>query len=238
MGLSQIKAKSRPRGLLVLSFLAVSLLVIDAWAAEAPHAPAEVGHGHKAAHGSKGAHGHHDTKHINWLSWDYGHGKTEANPPFLMAVINFAIVVFALVYLVRKPLGLYLADRHQRIKDDLAAAAELREQARARLDEIDSKLDGLDRQISEIRESVAKDAEAEKERIVADAEREAEAIVDSAERTLHIEVERAKRRLEVGAIQAALQSANKLLQREISAQDQQRLREEYFEQIQDSGGGH
>ncbi|MBW2731971.1 MAG: ATP synthase F0 subunit B [Deltaproteobacteria bacterium] len=235
MGLPEIKARQRPSWLLLLSFCGIFLTL--GVAESNSYASTEGAHPAEATVGSQEP-GSQDTTHINWTSWDYGHGKTEANPPFLMAIINFSLVIFALIFFVRKPLGSFLADRHHRIKEDLAAAAALREQARLHLSEIDTKLDGLQGQISKIREDVAKDAEAEKEQIILKAERDAAALVESAERTLEIEIERAKRRLEVGAVKAALESAEKLLQREIGAEDQRRLREDYFEQIQSAGGGH
>jgi F-type H+-transporting ATPase subunit b len=223
------------------------LLPVAAWAspeAEGHNSPGVAGsHDKPAAHTStahapgRTAHapaGHAAGKpHINWT--DFNAPKSGGNQPLIAPLINFAILVFVLVLFLRKPLSLYLSDRHIKIKDDLAAAARLREEAQQQLNSIDSKLDGLDKEIAEIKEAVAKDAEQEKERILAAAKRDANALVAGAERTLNVEIERAKRKLEVMAIQAALESADKLLRKAMKQQDFDRLREEYFEQIQKTG---
>jgi F-type H+-transporting ATPase subunit b len=210
-------------------------------------------HGHGAtkgpgAHKGHGAHGHgHKEPPINWTSFDYKKRKDGAkpkwlNPPLLFAFINFAILLYLLVRFAGKPLSAYLAERHTQIKKDLAEAARLRDEAEAKLSKVDEKLSGLDAEIAEIKASVQADAEAEKKRIIEHAEAEAEALVAGAERTLDIEIERAKRKLEVSAVQAALQSAEKLLKREVNDADVTRLREEYLAQISSgseasTGGG-
>lgn len=243
---------------LTLSMLvAAAALVLSSGPADAgPTAEKPAGahesHGGKAhgeaAHGGKShGHGHaHKEPPINWTSFDYKKKKDGSkpkwlNPPLLFAFINFAILLYLLIRFAGKPLSGYLAERHEQIKKDLDEAAKLRDEAKARLEEVDKKLSGLDDEIAEIKRSVQADAEEEKKRIIANAEAEAEALVSGAERTLDIEIERAKRKLEVSAVQAALQSAEKLLEREINDADVTRLREEYLAQISDreasTGGG-
>ncbi|PID38511.1 MAG: hypothetical protein CSB49_05195, partial [Proteobacteria bacterium] len=179
-------------------------------------------------------------------SFDYkkkkdGSAPKWANAPLLFAFINFAILLYLLIRFAGKPLSDYLAERHEQIKKDLDEAAKLRDEAKAQLDEVNTKLAGLDDEIAEIKRAVKADAEEEKKRIIANAEAEAEALVTGAERTLDIEIERAKRKLEVSAVQAALRSAEKLLEREIKDADVTRLREEYLTQISSNeastGGG-
>lgn len=197
--------------------------------------------GHKKAHADgHDSHGHHDP--INWTSMDYKPSPAQPkpawkNPPLIFAFINFGILVFLLVYFVRKPLGSFLQERHESIKIALSEAKELRAQAATRLQEMELKLAKLDDEIASIKESVKEDAAQEKKKIIEQAKDDATALVESADRTLNLEVERAKRKLEVMAIEAALAAAEKILKNEVSAQDVARLRGEYFEQIEQIGGG-
>lgn len=218
--------------------LVIGLLCAPAAYATPPvdEAPAGSPHAEPGTHtAAEGGHGGKRGE-INWVSFDYrGEHSKFTRPPLLFAIINFAILLYLLVRFVRKPMGSYLQERHERIRRDLEEAAELRERAQARLREIDEKLDKLDAEVAEIRESVARDAKEEKSRLIADAEREAERIVANAEKTLADEIARVKRRLEVSAVQAAVEASEKLLRSSITATDHNRLREEYFAQLRDTG---
>jgi len=214
------------------------------------------GHGeHADPHAARGGHGDahgghgHGPSPINWFSLDYVGSKLRglfyaknkppkwANPPLGFAILNFSLLLVILVWLARKPISTYLRERAARVSADLDEAAELRDKARDKLGQIDAKLDAMDDEIAQIKESVARDAEAEKERIIAAANKEAESIVASASRTIDQEVARAKRRLEVAAIEAAMESAEKLLRKNVTAADRERLRKDYYEEISRSRNG-
>jgi F-type H+-transporting ATPase subunit b len=201
------------------------------------------GHGDLGTHGK--AHGHggaHKVAHIdNWtksfgcedgkIVKYYGPGKDLANGPFLFALINFGLLIILLVKFAGKPISSYLGERHDKIKNDLEIAARLREEAEARLSDIQDKTKNLDGELADLKAAVRKDAELEKNRIIAAAQAEAKRIAENAERTLQQEVERVKRELEVEAIDAALSAANKLLKQEVTSGDRQRINDEYLEQI-------
>ena len=196
----------------------------------APHGATSTAHG-DTAHGAPSG----GAPSINWT--DFAARHTGGSAPLIASVINFALLLYLLIRFTRKPLTGYLAGRHQQIRDDLAEAARLRKEAEQHLAAVDAKLNGLDDEISEIKSTVAKDAERERERIIAAAQHDAAQILETADRALAVEIDRAKRRLEVTATQAALSAAETLLRAEMKPEDHQRLRDEYFQQIEQARGG-
>ena len=72
-------------------------------------------------------------------------GKTIAR------LVNFAILVGALVYLLRSPLASYLANRGSQIRGDLVNAAEMKQAAAAQIAEIDRKMKALPGELEALR---------------------------------------------------------------------------------------
>jgi len=223
--------------LAILFTLALVLPATRAAASEDPGAEAggEGAHGagaeaHGDAHGAHGG-GHAVTHLDNWFSFDFGEGKHYQNGPFGFAILNFIVLLFILKRFASKPFRTYLATRHATVKKDLEEAAQVNAQARAKLDEIEAKLRNIDKEIAEIKASVARDAALEQERIIKAAEEEAERIVKVADETMERELRRAQRRLETEAVNAAMTAAEKLIRKEVNDADRKRLNEEYFAQI-------
>jgi F-type H+-transporting ATPase subunit b len=182
-------------------------------------------------------HGTHGDEHLtNWWGHAIWSDHAYENGPFAFAIINFIILVWLVGKFARKPFASYLDTRHTTIRENLAEATRMRDEAKSKLSEIQRKLDGLDREIADIKEHVAKDAEAEKQRIIADAHKEAERIVEQADKTLEKDLRRARKLLEREAVDAAMAAAESLVRQKITDSDRNRINEEYFEQIASSGG--
>ena len=224
--------------LTLIASYAVLLFPSPTWAASSSTTSAEAPYGHVSKHAAHAdAHGHDAAaggETINWFSFDYGPGKAHANPPFFWMLVNFAILLFLLAKFAMPAIGRYLRQRSAQVRTDLDAAAALRREAEGQLDTITKKLHQLDKEIAEIKTSVAVDAEREKAQIVENAEEEAKRIVENAERTVQQEIERVKRTLEVTAIQAAMDAAEKILTDRVTEDDHIRLRNEYISTLGES----
>ncbi len=207
--------------------------------APAHHELAAGAHG-EATHGEAGA-GHgggHGVTHLdNWFSFDYGKPDSKyKNGPLGFAILNFTILIILLVRFTKKPLVSYLATRHETIKQDLAEAANLRDQAQRKLAEISARLDNLGKEVAQIKADVAQDAELEKQRIIEAAHKEAERIIAVADRTLERELRRARRRLESETVERALKLAEELVEQNIKLADRKKINERYIAQIGAPGG--
>jgi F0F1-type ATP synthase membrane subunit b/b' len=137
--------------------------------------------------------------------------------------------------LLGKPLQQMARDRHDNIKKDLDEAKQLREGAHAMLTEYQKKVSNVDAEIEDLLKSIRAEAEAEKARIIAAAEEQAKRLKADAERQIAAEIDRARLELRRGVIEAAVASAQELLQKQIGADDQRKMAESYVAGVEQQG---
>lgn len=198
------------------------------------HAAGHDESGHGEGEHAEGHHGLEPPPPINWTNFfgfkdkDAHGGELDAGehsmaPPLLLALLNFAIFAGILYWKAAPPIRRFLANRHDTIKDALADAAELREQASDKLAEYTKKLDRLDKEIDSIKEQIRADAEVEKQRILDAAESQAAAIKRNADDRIAAEIARARLALEREVITAAVAAAEKLVREKATPADQSAL---------------
>jgi F-type H+-transporting ATPase subunit b len=138
-------------------------------------------------------------------------------------LINFAVLLFILIKFGGPAISKGLAARHEQLKTELAAAAEARAVAQARLEQQERRLGALEREILEIRNGVKQEAEVEKARLIALAEERARRIREETTFVLDQQVKEAEIRLrrEVGLV--AVDLAEQMVRRSLDARDQQRF---------------
>src|SRR5438445_10342810 len=90
----------------------------------------------------------------------------------LWKFINLSIFVVVMVYLLRRPVSDAFRSRREGIRRDLLKAQEERDQALAKLAEVESRLARLDSEVATIQEQSKAEAEAERQRIARDTEAE------------------------------------------------------------------
>jgi len=214
---------------------------VPAWAqteeaAEPEIEPAEGGHppAHGDAHGA--GHGAHHAAEppppINWFESHYGKdlhggeldtGEEPMPPGLLFALINFAIFVSLLVKFAGPKLATYLRVRHETVKGQLDEAARLRAEARAKLDEYNRRIEGLDQEVTRLMHEIRAEAEAEREAMLTQARTQAEAMKRDAQLRIESEIARARLALEREVVAAAVAAAEKVLRERTTADDQARL---------------
>lgn len=214
--------------------------------------------------GGHGAHGGHvdPSKHFNFFSLSYrgkdvaggpmgdgklgeeplapGHAEEAKSAPFILALINFGIL---LVILARMggPVARKMAEsRSDEIKGALDEAAKLRKQAQAKLDEYTAKLAAAEAEMDAMLKGMRADAEADKQRILAAAEKQAAATKRDAEIRIAAEIERARVELSREVAAAAAVVAEKLLREKTNANDQSALVDAFMRDVEAAAraGGH
>jgi F-type H+-transporting ATPase subunit b len=222
----------------------------------APHGAAHpdgVVDGAKAAdHG-----GHHGdpTENWNWLGLHYGKdiaggklgdgvnldpktGKTVAGPeepmsaPFVLMIVNFAILMLILVWKGKPAAQKLAAERHDQIKTALDEAAKLRTQAQDKLAEYETKLKDADSEIKKLVEGIRTDAEADKARILANAEKQSAIMKHDAELRIAAEIEIARAMLTREVTAAASVATEKLLRAAMVPADQHKLVSSFITDLQ------
>jgi F-type H+-transporting ATPase subunit b len=224
---------------ILLSLLALTTSVAVAKADD--HAGHDEGTAHAAEHGAGVAHdeghGGHVLPPVNWADFGYGHkdvygGKLhEADtpsdepmaPPFVLALVNFAIFAGILIKFVGPKLAGYLQTRHDAVKTELVEAARLRKDAESKLSEYQKRMDNVQGEVDALIREIRSDAEAEKKRILADAEAQAALLKKEAESRIASEIAKARVELEREVVAHAVSAAERILREKTNSNDQQAL---------------
>jgi F-type H+-transporting ATPase subunit b len=157
--------------------------------------------------------------------------------PVVARLVNFAILIGTLVYLLRSPLATYLKDRGTQIRSDLINAAELKRTAAAQLEEIDRKMKALPGELEALRAQGAQEIAAEETRIRAAAGAERDRLLDQARRDIDQHVKVAERELVNHAADLAVGVAAERIKRSITDDDQRRLADRYVQQLKGAADG-
>ena len=149
-------------------------------------------------------------------------------------LLNFAILVGALVYFLRTPIANYLASRSTQIRQDLVTASEMKATASAQLAEIDRKMQALPAELEALRRQGAEDVKAEQARITQAAADERTRLLEQTRREIDMRLRIARRELTEHAAQLAVQVAETRIRRTITPDDQIRLVDRYASQLQEA----
>jgi F-type H+-transporting ATPase subunit b len=129
----------------------------------------------------------------------------------LFLLINFAIIFFAIVIPLVKFMPRVFRKRSQTLVHDLKTAREATEEARIRLSAVETKLTGLDKEITELRAQVDEESKKDEARIRTEMELERERIVAAAGQEIEAAATQARRNLRAYAAQLAIDNAAKQL---------------------------
>jgi len=145
------------------------------------------------------------------------------SPPFLLALLNFGVLLILLAkFLV--PVGRKVAaERHDQIKTALDEASKLRSEAEKKLREYEGRIAGLDSEIEKLVAGIRADAEADKKRILESAEKQAVQMKRDAESRIAAEIEQARAQLQSEVATASAAAAAKIVRERATADDQRRM---------------
>lgn len=150
---------------------------------------------------------------------------------FIYRCFNFLLMVGLLAYFVTKPIRKGLKERRVNIEKTLAEAEQAKAAAEAKQKEYTEKLAKAAQEIEGITASIRREGEKERDKIIASAQALAEKIEQEAESKATGVVARAQLQLREEAVQLAVDLARDLLNKEVSAQDQKRLVDEYMQKM-------
>jgi len=146
-------------------------------------------------------------------------------------VMNFAVLAIVLVYLLRKPLSQALSSRINGIKVELEDLEARKDEAEKKLAEYNEKLAQLEKEAERIVEDYIKQGHEAGARILKEAESSAEKLKAQARRNIEHEFEQAKLKLQVEIFETSLEKAEDIIKNKFSADDQDRIVDEYLEKV-------
>lgn len=154
---------------------------------------------------------------------------------FLLAlqVINVVVLAVILVRFTRRPLARFLQERSRSVARQIEEARARLEEARAELSTAKSRLERFERESAEIMASAEQQARADAERATERAQHTAERVREEARSVAEQEIERARRELRAEAAELAIDLAEGLLSRNLSAEDDRRLVAEFARRVEE-----
>ncbi|GIX03510.1 MAG: hypothetical protein KatS3mg113_0516 [Planctomycetaceae bacterium] len=198
-------------GLMLLLALILASYARQVWCDEAPPE-------HAAAHHSDHAGG--PDLPMNWQA-DLA----------LWSAVTFLVFLFVLSKLAWKPLSQALADREHRIRHHLKEAEDRQRKAEDLLRDYQARLAKVQDEVKEILAEARRDAEHTRQEILTTAQREADTLRQRALNEIRLAKESALHELFTFVSQQVLLTTEKLLGRQLSAEDQDRLVRETLQQL-------
>lgn len=149
----------------------------------------------------------------------------------LIHIINIVILYFLLRLIIYKPVSKFMKERAGRIQKQMKDADEARTMAAEEKERFDNKISELDMSIDKIlteNEAKAREAAA---KIIEEAKKQADVILSDAREQARQEVKKTMESMQDQIADVAVEIAERILSREINAQDNYALMSEFFEQV-------
>ena len=144
----------------------------------------------------------------------------------LWKFVNLLVFIACALYLHRhfgRPIREALRSRSEGIKRELQIAREEKEQALAKLAEVQARFEGLDAEVLQVKTKARAEADAEKERITSATETEIAKMREQSKREIESAGKAARLELRKFAAQESVRLAEEILEREIGPEDDARL---------------
>lgn len=155
----------------------------------------------------------------------------ESWTPLIARIVNFAVLVGGLVYLLRNVVATYLRTRGETIRKDLTDASTLRRSAESQLADVRARLAGIPAELDALRRMGREELAAERVRIKDATEKERERLLERTRRDIDLQFRQARRALIEHAAELATDRARARLSREITPDDHARLIDRYATEV-------
>ena len=146
-------------------------------------------------------------------------------------VLNFLILAFFLVKLLKEPLSRFLKESARVIREKLQGTEESYLEAERKLTKVEKQLELLDEEIQNLQQAVGVLGQKERDKIISSAEQTAEHLLEKARLEAAYAVEQAKSQLRREVIDGAVKTAEESVRRAINKTDQERLVNEYLHNL-------
>ena len=148
-------------------------------------------------------------------------------------VINFLILVFFLVKVLKEPLGRFFQESARSIREKLQETEEAHLLAQRELEEVEKQLESLEAETLKLRTAIGEIGEKERDKIIANARQTAEHMLEKARLEAGYRVEEAKSELRRQVIDEAVKTAEDSVRKLINQTDQERLVNEYLHNLKE-----
>ena len=146
-------------------------------------------------------------------------------------VMNFVVLLGALIFILRKPISQSLSSRIKSIREQLESLEAQKAEAEKQLAQYNEKLSQLEKEAGKIVEDYIKQGNDARARILQEAESSAEKLKAQARRNIDHEFEQAKLKLQDEIFETSLAKAEEIIKSKISDEDQDKIVDEYLKKV-------
>lgn len=146
-------------------------------------------------------------------------------------VLNFLILAFFLVKLLREPLARYFKDAARLIREKLEETEKASVEAEREVEKVERRLKAIDEEISKLEQVIGEQGERERDKIVANARQSADHMLEKARIEAAMMVREARSQLRREVIDLAVTMAEERIRKAIDSDDQERLVNEYLKDL-------
>jgi len=146
-------------------------------------------------------------------------------------VMNFVVLLVALIFILRKPISQALSSRIKNIREQLESLEAQKAEAEKQLAQYNEKLSQLESEAEKIVEGYIKQGNEAKAKILKEAAATAEKLQVQARRNIEHEFGKARQELQREIVEKSLVKAEERLKKAITAQDQDKLVDEYLDKV-------
>jgi F-type H+-transporting ATPase subunit b len=173
---------------------------------------------------------------LAYAQGDADHGAEAAQhglnwKDFMFRVVNFLLVFGVIAKLAGKKIVGFFRGRTQQIENQLTDLDARKADAARRLAEIEASISNLAEEKAKIEQEYRRQGEALRDSIVAAAEAKAEQIRGQAAATAEAEARVAVEKIRAELAESVVASAKTMLQKKLSAKDQEKLVDEYLTKV-------
>jgi F-type H+-transporting ATPase subunit b len=146
-------------------------------------------------------------------------------------VMNFVVLLVVLIFVLRKPISQALSSRIKNIREQLEGLEVQKAEAEKQLAQYNEKLSQLESEAEKIIGDYIKQGNEAKAKILKEAKATAEKFQVQARRNIEHEFDKAKQELQREVVEKSLLKAEETLKKAITAQDQDKLVDEYLDKV-------
>lgn len=146
-------------------------------------------------------------------------------------VINFVVLLAALIFILRKPISQALSSRIKTIREQLESLEAQKVEAEKQLAQYNEKLSQLEKEAEKIVKGYIKQGNEAKAKILKEAQESAEKLQAQARRNIEHEFDKARQELQREIVEKSLVKAEETLKKAITARDQDKLVDDYLDKV-------
>ena len=148
----------------------------------------------------------------------------------VFSIITFIVLFFILRHFFFERVHKMMVDRENEVKTQLDNAEKAEEEAQAKLKEYSDRLENADRESREIIKKARIEARGQAQGILDNADAEADNILQNARKEIEREKYDARKQLSEQVGDLAIKAAGRIMQKEISAEDQSKIIEDVIKE--------